>query len=219
VSNDTEEPLDLVGDVLLLIWRYLQAVKAAGARPVQPNPNGNQLAGSKGEQGAFTVPDRAPGAPAGAMKALRWYATPDGTNAYFLAALRASTKLKPDELVEAHRLLNEKVSDEIQQDYNWESAMHKTLMHTSFVGVLAENRTTGAGAAALVKEVAELRAELRKRPATPNSVMASPVQKAKPNNVCHMFQQQGECKKDKCIFSHICARCGSKAHGAYNCDA
>ena len=214
VSNDAEEPLDKIGDVLLLIWRWTRAVLAAGARDVAPNPNGSPRAGTKGDQGNFEVSRN------GARQTVRWYADPAAAEQYFLAAVRASTKLKPDELVEAHRLLQEKVSDEVAQDFNWASATHRTLQHSSFVSVLAEHRTTGAGATALVKEVAELRAELRKRTATPIKEEASPHQKAKPTNVCHMFQQ-GVCKKtaEKCSYLHPCARCGSTAHGAYDCDA
>ena len=213
-----DEPTSRNGEVLHQIWRFVMMILAAGARIATPT---NSVAASKGGYGTFAT--------ATAGVTVRWHATPDGAFAYFLSALEASSTLSPSALQAAHIALHRKIVTLLQQGYNWETAVHKTLDSKSFLtvetaGVTIEGggkktpQDRGNGSKSpkrqrekdLERENQKLRAQLGG-----GGGSADGGKKTKP--ICWNYQSDGCTMNDKCKFDHRCGICSTSGHPASEC--
>lgn len=227
ICSETDEQVQRNGEFLIAVYRYGKLMLAAGMMPIAASA-ANPTAASLGDKGVLTVPDRSPGAQPGATKLLRYHVTPESVEQYLLAAMRGANTMKPTELLAAHEALHEKIIDDLQTGYNYDTAMHRVMEKHTFASVLPTgdaNRGNGGNNnnTQLLKELQDLRTSHK---ALQNKFMGlsggssfkrdangTPTKKS----TCHSFQK-GLCTRGStCKFAHTCELCGADDHGSATC--
>ena len=244
VRTDQNQTLARNGEVLIGIYRHGQMMLAAGMRPAAPYKE-NPLAASRGDHGIVTVKKPTVADPNATAK-VRWHVTPDSIMAYLLDAIRASCYLTPAALAASHRRLHEMAVDLLNQNFNYESAIHNLLSTTGFKGasqLLAHNEP-GAHTStnnkpyhqdSSSKEINDLKSKIghlqrqlqgpAPHPTTPISPkpilkrgrQAETVSPTANDGRCNGFNLLTGCRFSPCHFKHECRKCGSLDHGAHAC--